>query len=117
MNYELTGTVNLLQDLQTFSSGFTKREVIVSVQDGQYTQEISIEFLKDKVALLDNLVPGQQVTISFNIQGREYNGRYYNNLQGWRIDSSEPFGTPITHVNQTKNTPPTEDFEFDDIPF
>ena len=117
MSYELTGTVNLLQDLQTFPSGFTKREVVVSVQDGQYSQEISIEFLKDKVALLDNLAPGQQVTISFNIQGREYNGRYYNNLQGWRIDSPEAFNTQPSKVDQTRDIPPTEDFEFDDIPF
>ena len=34
MNYEMAGTVKLLQEPQTFSGGFTKREIVLSVQDG-----------------------------------------------------------------------------------
>lgn len=85
MAYELTGKVKLIQDLKQFDSGFTKREMVVIVEDGKYPQEINLEFVQDKVTLLDNLQAGQEVTVTFDIRGREYNGRYFNNLQGWKV--------------------------------
>ena len=48
MAYELTGKVKLIQAVQTFGSGFTKREMVVVVQDGKYPQEINLEFVQDK---------------------------------------------------------------------
>ncbi len=121
MAYDLTGKVKLVQDAQTFGSGFTKREVVVTVEDGKYPQEISLEFVQDKVSLLDNIQPGQEVTITFDIRGREYNGRYFNNLQGWKIQSDAPAPAPTT----TDEKPPASDKDVpadfndyeDDIPF
>jgi single-strand DNA-binding protein len=113
--YELTGKVKLIQDPKTFDSGFTKREMVVVVEDGKYPQEINLEFVQDKAALLDALEPGQEVTVTFDIRGREYNGRYFNNLQGWKVTQ---LGS-----NTEEPPPPSEqyypnpsDFE-DDIPF
>jgi len=80
MTYDLTGKVKLVQEPQTFSSGFTKREVVVTVEDGKYPQEIVLEFLQDKASLLDNVSEGQEIKVFFDIRGREYNGRYFNNL-------------------------------------
>lgn len=89
MAYELTGKVKLLQEPQTFASGFTKREMVVTVEDGKYPQEINLEFLQDKISLLDNLSEGQDVKVFFDIRGREYNGRYFNNLVGWKIEAED----------------------------
>ena len=89
MAYDLTGKIKLIQDPKTFDSGFTKREMVVIVEDGKYPQEINIEFVQDKAALLDSLEPGQEVTVTFDIRGREYNGRYFNNLQGWKIEAAQ----------------------------
>lgn len=115
MAYELTGKIKLIQEPKTFDSGFTKREMVVIVEDGKYPQEINLEFVQDKTALLDNLQAGQEVTVTFDIRGREYNGRYFNNLQGWKI--TQPSG------NTDEPPPPSEqhypgpaDFD-DDIPF
>ena len=116
MAYDLTGKIKLIQEAKTFDSGFTKREMVVIVEDGKYPQEINLEFVQDKVALLDALQPGQEVTVTFDIRGREYNGRYFNNLQGWKITAGgagnsfpdeEP---PSGHTNFT----PEDD---SDIPF
>ncbi len=90
MAYDLTGTIKLIQEPQTFASGFTKREMVVTVEDGKYPQEINLEFVQDKVVLLDAVQVGQQVTVTFDIRGREYNGRYFNNLQAWRITADQP---------------------------
>ena len=87
MTYELTGKIKIIQEEQTFDSGFSKREMVVTVEDGNYPQDINLEFIKDKAKLLDDLQPGQEVTVTFDIRGREYNGRYFNNLQGWKVSS------------------------------
>ena len=89
MSYELTGRVKLVQDPQTFSSGFTKREMVVTVEDGKYSQDINLEFLQDKASLLDGVSEGQVIKVFFDIRGREYNGRYFNNLVGWKIEGKE----------------------------
>ena len=118
MAYELTGKIKLIQDAKTFDSGFTKREMVVIVEDGKYPQEINLEFVQDKVNLLDSLQAGQEVTVTFDIRGREYNGRYFNNLQGWKIvtagndDSSTAGGPPQLNPSAAPG-----DFEDDDIPF
>jgi len=94
MTYDLTGKVKLIQEPQTFASGFTKREVVVTVDDGKYPQEIVLEFLQDKVSLLDNVSEGQEIKVFFDIRGREYNGKYFNNLVGWKIESDASAEAP-----------------------
>ena len=100
MSYELTGTIKVIGELQTFGSGFTKKEMVITVPDGNYPQDISLEFLKDKADLLGALQVGQTVTVTFDIRGREYNGRYFNNLVGWKIDAGagDSTQTPSTQV-------------------
>ena len=116
--YDLTGKIKLIQEAQTFDSGFTKREMVVIVEDGKYPQEINLEFIQDKIALLDTLQPGQEVTVSFDIRGREYNGRYFNNLQGWKIvaQGNEPT-LSAQDQSPAPHFPTPADFEDDEIPF
>ncbi len=99
--YTMTGTVKTVMDLQTFDSGFCKREFVITTAD-QYPQEIKFEVTKDRVNMLDNIQQGQTVKVAFNVRGNEYQGRYYVNLQAWRIeadttpkaDTSGPTGKP-----------------------
>mgnify|MGYP006324695847 CR=1 FL=1 len=118
MAYDLTGKVKLIQPVQTFGSGFTKREMVVIVQDGKYPQEINLEFVQDKVGLLDNLQVGQEITVTFDIRGREYNGRYFNNLQGWKIATSK-VETAFSPEGQSSARPEIAppDYDENDIPF
>ena len=118
MAYDLTGKIKIIQEAKTFDSGFTKREMVVIVEDGKYPQEINIEFVQEKINLLDSLQVGQEVTVTFDIRGREYNGRYFNNLQGWKIatpgDQSAANTEGQSSISQS-DAPP--DFDDNDIPF
>jgi Domain of unknown function (DUF3127) len=114
--YELSGKIKLIQEPKTFDSGFTKREMVVTVEDGKYPQDINLEFVQDKASLLESLQPGQEVTVSFDIRGREYNGRYFNNLQGWKVVAAEnaavaPAMAPAEPFGGGKS------FDDQDIPF
>ena len=116
MAYDLTGKVKVIQDAQTFASGFTKREFVVTVEDGKWPQDICLECVQDKVSLLDNLQVGQEVTATFDIRGREYNGRYFNNLQAWKIVASEGGAEEKPPVSDNDVPADFDEYE-DDIPF
>jgi single-strand DNA-binding protein len=84
MSYELTGKIKLFMDQQTFSSGFTKREFVVTTE-GEYPQDIKLECVKDNVAKLSKFTEGDRVLVSFDVRGNEYKDRYYVNLVAWKI--------------------------------
>lgn len=126
---ELQGTIKKIGEIQTFGSGFQKREMILVTQE-QYPQPINIEFTQDKIALLDNLGEGDQVKVGINIRGREWTSpqgevKYFNSINGWRVERmggnmQEP--TSASQVATSSTTPaPTNDSnvfdEEDDLPF
>jgi len=82
---ELTGKVKLLFDTQEFASGFKKREFVVTTQE-QYPQDVKFEAIKERIDILDSFAVGDEITVHFNIRGNEYQGKYYVNLQAWRIE-------------------------------
>lgn len=93
---ELKGSIKKINEIQTFDSGFQKREVILLTED-TYPQPISIEFLKDKVDLPDAHKVGDKVTIGINLQGRSWvspqgDEKFFNQIVGWKItaDSVAP---------------------------
>ena len=125
---ELQGTVKKIFETQTFASGFQKRELILLTQE-QYPQPISIEFLSEKIMLLDSISEGDQVKIGINIRGREWTNpqgevKYFNSITGWRLEkvsesSCEPTqassGTSSQVMDSTSN--PFGEEEEDDLPF
>ena len=85
MTYEITGTLKAIMDTQTFESGFCKREFVVCDDAERYPQDIKLEAIKDKCDELNRLAVGDKVSVAFNLRGNEYNGKYYTNLQAWKI--------------------------------
>lgn len=107
MAFELEGTLKVVMETQTFGSGFVKREFVVTIGEDRYPQDIKLEFVKDKVSLLDRYKPGQKVKVGFDLRGGEHNGRYYVNLQAWRIhpaDGTE--GSSATSDGQAQSARP-----------
>ena len=95
-SYQLSGRIKVVMDQVTFPSGFTKREFVVTTED-KFPQDIKLELIKDKCSLIEGFAPNEEVTVSFNIRGNENNGRYYVNLQAWKIDkggATPPPGEP-----------------------
>ncbi len=94
MTYELIGTIKKIGDLQTFPSGFEKRELVVCDDDPRFPQEIPFGFTRERTKLLDQFAEGEKVKISFDIRGREYNGRHFVDLNAWRIEKDAAADSP-----------------------
>lgn len=114
MALELEGKIKLMMDTQTFDSGFSKREFVVTT-DEQYPQDVKFECIKDKIELLNAFEVNENVKVHFNVRGNEYNGRYYVNLQAWRLEKA---GQAAPAMNEAP-APAIEDAtsEEDDLPF
>jgi hypothetical protein len=85
MSNTITGTIKIIFPTESYPSGFSKREFVVTTKE-QYPQDVKLEVVKDKTALLDSFSEGQEVTVHFNVRGNEYQGKYYVSLQGWKIE-------------------------------
>lgn len=87
----IKGTIKMVGKTQQISEKFSKRELVVTEQDGQFPQLIPIEFKQDRTGLLDGFNPGEEVSVVCYVNGREWTGKdgvtkYFLSLAGNRIE-------------------------------
>ncbi len=120
---EVQGKIKLIGETQTFGAkGFRKREMVV-VTPEQYPQSILIEFIQDKVEILDNFKVGQDVMVHVNLRGREWTNpegvvKYFNSVQGWRVQIGQNGEAQNnTTASMPQVTPSSAVDVDDDLPF
>lgn len=103
---------------------WVKQEVVFELP-GEFNRKICVGFWGDRAQEAATLKPGETITVSANVESREYNGRWYTEVRAWRINrksAAEP--QPMA----TDNLPPLDTFsteesesssasEVDDLPF
>ena len=106
---EIQGQIKVIFATETVGqNGFQKRDLVITT-DGQYPQDIIIQFAQGNCALLDNLQVGQMVKIHFNLQGREWTSpqgevKYFNTVVGWKIELIQT--TNVAQQQQQYQQPP-----------
>lgn len=110
---EVEGSIKEIFEMQTFGSGFTKREFVVTTKE-QYPQDIKLELIKDRCDLVDAYKKGDNVKVQFNLRGNEYNGKYFVNLQAWRIEALN--SAPATGGSSATSADPFADAGFPSEP-
>jgi single-strand DNA-binding protein len=116
---EIEGSVKLIFETQTFNSGFQKREFVITTKE-QYPQDIKFELVKDRIDLVDAYNVGDDLKVHFNIRGNEYNGKYFVNLQAWRIEAvAHKAAEPVDFGNAglPEEPPMADEGAEDDLPF
>jgi len=111
MELKINGKVKVVMETETFDSGFSKREFVVTTDD-KYPQEVKFELIKDQTSMIDSYTVGSDIEVSFNVRGNEYNGRYFVNLQAWKIT-----GTSNTTTATPKAVEEAVEESVDDLPF
>jgi hypothetical protein len=81
----IKGAIKLINPIKVISDKFSVREFVVTTPDAKYPQDILFQTVNDKMAVLESLGVGQQVEVSYNVRGREFNGKYYNTLDAWKV--------------------------------
>lgn len=114
--------VRVMEVITGSSSGreWKKREFLGET-DGQYPKKILFGLWGDKVED-PNLKEGNQVTVSFDLESREYNGRFYTDVKAYRISGAKEnqFSAPSNMGSSMPepSAPPLSSTEADDdLPF
>ena len=111
--------------MQTFSSGFTKREFIVGNDvdsPSKYPNPVKFSFKKDNCSLLDSVQKGQRVKVRFVIDGRRWEGQrgvqYFIDLTALKIEVLEADGSSTEPVPAPAEPDvPADAGDIDDMPF
>ena len=119
---EITGKIKQIDETKEYgSNGFQKRELVITTEE-QYPQHILIEFVQDKCSILNAYNVGQRIKVGINIRGREWQSpqgevKYFNSIQGWRIDAIDDVPAPPPAAPPFETMPEIDNETPDDLPF
>jgi hypothetical protein len=124
---QIEARIEKIMDEQVISDRFRKREFVVQTKE-QYPQTLCFEFTQDKTSVLDAYQTGQEVSVEFNIRGREWTPpqggatRYYTTLQAWRMSALEQNAesappSDLPPAGQPFNPSSDDSVLDDDLPF
>ena len=111
--FKMKGVIKVIRQTQQVSDKFSKREFVVTDgTDDKYPQDIMFELTQDKTGLLDSVMEGQEVEVSFNLRGREWRSpsgdvKYFNTLNAFKV---ETMGAAPVAINIASNND-------EDLPF
>tara|TARA_R110002051_G_scaffold322578_1_gene413450 strand:- start:70 stop:342 length:273 start_codon:yes stop_codon:yes gene_type:complete len=71
-------------------NGPWKKQCFVIETDDKYPKKVAFDLWNDKIDEF-KIVEGESVTVSINIESREYNGRWFTNVTGWKVESEPGF--------------------------
>jgi hypothetical protein len=112
----ITGTVHHIGQTEVISDKFSKRLLVVATED-KFNNLAPIEFTKEKTGLLDGLQIGQSVSVEANVGGREYSGKYYTSITGWKLTSGQSAPPQKQSAPPQAVSAPVEDIDADMLPF
>ena len=128
---EITGKIiQVLPEVGGISKAgneWKKQEYVLETHD-QYPKKVCFQiFGADKIAQAA-IQPGEELTVSFDIDSREYQGRWFTSINAWKVDrpmAAAPQAAPmgVTPDNSAPTAPASSAPDFgpanpiDDLPF
>ena len=123
-SFEIQGKLHKVFPSENKSGSFQAREFVIEVESGQYSQFVKFQLTQDRCDLIDSYSEGEEIQVSFDLRGREWDGKYFTNLNAWRLNrpsSTEKADSPKPSVQDevlvTSDTEKNFTDQFDDLPF
>ena len=96
----------------TSARGAWRKQEYVIELPGEYPKQVCFMVWGDRIDQFE-IAEGEELTVHFDLESREYNGRWYTDVKAWRVeraDAAGDDGAPPTR----EEPPPISD---DDVPF
>ena len=104
-------------------NGPWKKQDIIVETDGQYSKKVCISLWGEKHDR-NLLKVGSKLNISFDIESREFNGKWYTDVKAWKIEGVNEGGGAASYYDEpAAYAPPTFESDIgsvisnDDCPF
>lgn len=93
-----------------------KRDYVLETQD-QYPKKVCFNLWGDKIDQ-NPVKEGDSVKLFFDVESREYNGRWYTDIKGWKLEPQTGANAsdlpPLPDAPSSEAAPPPGE---DDLPF
>lgn len=88
MEHKLKGKLILKSEPKQISEKFRVMDFVIQTPDEKYPQSIQFQVMNDRIKEMDKFTIGEELKVTFDHRGREFNGKYYNTLNAYKIESS-----------------------------
>lgn len=85
MSFEIEGKLYRKFDTANKTASFQAREFVIEI-GGTYPQFIKFQLTQDRCSLVDSYNEGDPIKVHFDLRGREWNEKFFTNLNAWRIE-------------------------------
>jgi hypothetical protein len=122
MSLEIIGNLyKIMPEIKGVSSKgeWVKQDFIIETED-KFPKKVSITAWSEKVEDLKKLRPGDRLKVSFNLESREYNEKWFTDVKAWKIEKAgegSSAGRDAGPGQEFERTPPPETQIDDDLPF
>ena len=123
-SFEIQGKIHKVFPSENKSGSFQAREFVIEVESGQYSQFVKFQLTQERCDLIDSYSEGEEIQVHFDLRGREWDGKYFINLNAWRLNrpsSTEKTDSPKPDVQDevlvASDTEKNFSEQFDDLPF
>ncbi len=124
MALEITGRLHKVFDTEQKNESFKVREFLIETQ-GEYPQFVKFQLTQDRCDLIENYKEGDGLKVHFDLRGREWQGKYFTNLNAWKIEAEGDMSRPASDENFSQDVPqasaPESNIDsredLDDLPF
>lgn len=119
MSYEIEGKLHKKYDTEKKSESFQTREFVLSDESSQYPNFVKFQLTQDRVSILDPIPEGTTIKVYFDLRGREWQGKYFTNLQAWRIENAGENKPRVSPSDFPTESPghSGDNTGYDDLPF
>ena len=113
---ELTGKIThvLPEKSGTSARGPWRKQEYVIETPGEYPKSVCFMVWGDKIDDF-KITEGQEITVHFDLESREYNGRWYTDVKAWRVEQAGAASAGQEAPPPIEEAPPPT-FN-DDVPF
>ena len=127
MSFEISGKLIKKFEIESKTASFQAREFVIESSADRYPQMIKFQLTQDKCGVIDPYNEGEEIKVYFDLRGREWNGKYFTNLNAWKVEGSASSVSAISNPPTTESFPTEDPFEnmssengsddFGDLPF
>lgn len=114
MSLSIHGTVVEVGQVEQVTQKFAKQSVVIEIQDGQYTNNLALEF-KDSAP--NDVAKGVSGTFHLNLRSNQsQTGRWFTNAMCWKFEADGGQQTRPTRKPLPQAPDPADDVD-DGLPF
>ena len=93
---------------RTTGNPWMMQDYVIEETVGQYPKRMCFNvFGEDKIKNF-NIQVGQELTVSFDVNAREYQGRWYNDIRAWKVEPAAQAAAPAQPIPAAAPFPPAE---------